>query len=101
YAALCQEQALIPIVEPEVLMDGSHSIERCEEVTGTVLHAVFRANQPIARAQTVEDYLLVWARASGSRAGGVTWSGREPWGRQAGLVPKGSLQQRGQPRECR
>jgi len=43
YAALCQEQDLVPIVEPEVLMDGSHSMGRCEEVTGTVLHAVFRA----------------------------------------------------------
>jgi fructose-bisphosphate aldolase, class I len=43
YAALCQEQDLVPIVEPEVLMDGSHSIERCEEVTGTVLHTVFSA----------------------------------------------------------
>jgi len=43
YAALCQEQDLVPIVEPEVLMDGSHSIERCEEVTGRVLHAVFNA----------------------------------------------------------
>jgi fructose-bisphosphate aldolase class I len=43
YAALCQEQHLVPIVEPEVLMDGSHEIERCEEVTGAVLHAVFRA----------------------------------------------------------
>jgi fructose-bisphosphate aldolase, class I len=43
YAALCQEQHLEPIVEPEVLMDGEHSIERCEEVTGTVLHAVFGA----------------------------------------------------------
>jgi fructose-bisphosphate aldolase, class I len=43
YAALCQEQDLVPIVEPEVLMDGSHSIERCEEVTGMVLHAVFDA----------------------------------------------------------
>jgi len=43
YAALCQEQHLVPIVEPEVLMDGSHSIERCEEVTGVVLHAVFHA----------------------------------------------------------
>jgi fructose-bisphosphate aldolase, class I len=40
YAALCQEQDFVPIVEPEVLMDGSHSIERCEEVTETVLHAV-------------------------------------------------------------
>jgi len=43
YAALCQEQNLVPIVEPEVLMDGSHSMERCEEVTGAVLHAVFSA----------------------------------------------------------
>jgi fructose-bisphosphate aldolase class I len=43
YASLCQEQELVPIVEPEVLMDGSHTIERCEEVTGTVLHAVFNA----------------------------------------------------------
>jgi fructose-bisphosphate aldolase, class I len=43
YASLCQEQELVPIVEPEVLMDGSHTIERCEEVTGVVLHAVFNA----------------------------------------------------------
>lgn len=43
YAALCQEQDIVPIVEPEVLMDGSHSIERCEEVTAAVLHAVFNA----------------------------------------------------------
>ena len=43
YAALCQEQRLVPIVEPEVLMDGSHAIERCEEVTGFVLHSVFHA----------------------------------------------------------
>jgi fructose-bisphosphate aldolase class I len=43
YAALCQEGGLVPIVEPEVLMDGSHTIERCEEVTGTVLRAVFAA----------------------------------------------------------
>ena len=43
YAALCQEQSIVPIVEPEVLMDGSHSIERCEEVTSLVLHTVFHA----------------------------------------------------------
>jgi fructose-bisphosphate aldolase, class I len=43
YAALCQEQQLVPIVEPEVLMDGAHTIERCDEVTGAVLHAVFHA----------------------------------------------------------
>ncbi len=43
YAALCQEQNIVPIVEPEVLMDGSHTIERCEDVTSWVLHAVFHA----------------------------------------------------------
>src|SRR5215217_3389223 len=43
YAALCQEQGIVPIVEPEVLMDGSHTIERCEDVTGRMLHAVFDA----------------------------------------------------------
>ena len=43
YAALCQEQELVPIVEPEVLMDGPHTIERCEEVTANVLHTVFAA----------------------------------------------------------
>ena len=43
YAALCQEAGLVPIVEPEVLMDGPHSIERCEEVTTMALHAVFQA----------------------------------------------------------
>jgi len=43
YAALCQEQGLVPIVEPEVLMDGSHTIERCEEVTSVVLHWLFHA----------------------------------------------------------
>ncbi len=41
YAALCQEQDIVPIVEPEVLMDGSHTLERCEQVTDTVLEAVF------------------------------------------------------------
>jgi len=41
YAALCQEQDIVPIVEPEVLMDGAHSLERCEEVTEMVLQKVF------------------------------------------------------------
>ncbi len=43
YAALCQEAGLVPIVEPEVLMDGNHTLERCAEVTTEVLHAVFNA----------------------------------------------------------
>lgn len=46
YAALCQEAGIVPIVEPEVLMDGepgTHSIDRCAEVTGHTLHHVFAA----------------------------------------------------------
>ena len=43
YAALCQEAGIVPIVEPEVLMDGSHTIERCAAVTATTLRAVFGA----------------------------------------------------------
>ena len=43
YASICQEQQLVPIVEPEVLMDGAHTIERSEQITGSVLHAVFDA----------------------------------------------------------
>jgi fructose-bisphosphate aldolase class I len=45
YAALCQEMGLVPIVEPEVLMDGSHSMQRCRDVTENVLGAVFTALQ--------------------------------------------------------
>jgi fructose-bisphosphate aldolase, class I len=41
YAALSQEAGIVPIVEPEVLMDGGHSLERCEEVTNVVLDSVF------------------------------------------------------------
>lgn len=41
YAALCQEAKIVPIVEPEVLMDGGHSIDRCAEVTEATLRALF------------------------------------------------------------
>jgi fructose-bisphosphate aldolase class I len=42
YAALCQEAKVVPIVEPEVLMDGDHEIDRCDEVTEFVLKTVFQ-----------------------------------------------------------
>jgi fructose-bisphosphate aldolase, class I len=41
YAALCQEAGLVPVVEPEVLMDGDHTLDRCCEVTEKVLRTVF------------------------------------------------------------
>jgi fructose-bisphosphate aldolase class I len=56
YAALCQEQELAPIVEPEVLMSGTHAIERCEDVTGDVLFAVF--NELIEQRVALEAMLL-------------------------------------------
>jgi fructose-bisphosphate aldolase class I len=43
YAALCQEAGLVPIVEPEVLMDGAHTLERCYEVTESTLASVYHA----------------------------------------------------------
>src|SRR3546814_1382827 len=43
YAALCQEQGLVPMVEPEVLMEGNHDIETCFEVTEVTLRALFDA----------------------------------------------------------
>ena len=42
YAALCQEAGLVPVVEPEVLMEGAHSLQTCSEVTERVLRAVFQ-----------------------------------------------------------
>ena len=43
YSALCQEASIVPIVEPEVLLDGDHTIERCEEETGKTLATLFNA----------------------------------------------------------
>lgn len=43
YAALCQKNGIVPIVEPEVLMDGDHTADRCFEVTETVLRSLFNA----------------------------------------------------------
>jgi len=43
YAAICQEAGVVPIVEPEVLMDGAHTMARCAEVSEAVLHEVFHA----------------------------------------------------------
>jgi fructose-bisphosphate aldolase class I len=43
YAALCQEASIVPIIEPEVLLDGDHTVERCEEVTEATLRATYAA----------------------------------------------------------
>ena len=56
YAALCHEAGLVPVVEPEVLMDGDHTLERCCEVTEEVLRTVF--NQLYTQRVTLEGMLL-------------------------------------------
>ena len=56
YAALCQEAGLVPIIEPEVLMDGAHTLERCQEVTQTVLRSVF--NQLTLQGVALEGIIL-------------------------------------------
>jgi fructose-bisphosphate aldolase class I len=56
YAALCQEAGLVPIVEPEVLMDGEHTLERCDEITEQVLRTVF--DQLCAQGVILEGMIL-------------------------------------------
>jgi fructose-bisphosphate aldolase class I len=56
YAALCQEAGFVPVVEPEVLMDGGHTLERCGEVTEEVLRTVF--NQLYTQRVMLEGMIL-------------------------------------------
>jgi fructose-bisphosphate aldolase class I len=56
YAALCQEAGLVPVVEPEALMDGDHTLERCRAVTEEVLRTVF--NQLYTQGVALEGMLL-------------------------------------------
>ncbi len=56
YAALCQAHGIVPIVEPEVLIDGDHTLERCAEVTEPVLQAVFDALQ---RHKVKLEYIIL------------------------------------------
>ncbi len=56
YAALCQEAGLVPIVEPEVLMDGDHTLQKCAEVTELVLRRVF--NQLYTQRVMLEGIIL-------------------------------------------
>jgi fructose-bisphosphate aldolase, class I len=56
YAALCQEAGLVPIVEPEVLMDGDHTLKRCFQVTEDVLRTVF--NQLYTQKVLIEGIIL-------------------------------------------
>lgn len=72
FAALSQEAGLVPIVEPEVLMDGNHTLARCEEVMGLTLQAVFtalRAHRVTLEALLLKTGMALPGKASSRQAG--------------------------------
>jgi len=72
YAALSQEQGLVPIVEPEVLMDGDHTIERCEEVTEATLKTVFmtlHAHRVVLERMLLKPNMVISAKQCPVQAG--------------------------------
>jgi len=71
YAALCQSEGIVPIVEPEVLMDGGHDIDRCVEVTTWVLKETFQAlffNRVALEGMVLKPNMAVPGKKSGQRA---------------------------------
>lgn len=71
YAALCQEQGIVPIVEPEVIMDGAHSMERSFEVTDAAQHALFHElhrQRVLLPGVLLKPNMVVPGYASGERA---------------------------------
>jgi fructose-bisphosphate aldolase class I len=71
YAAHCQEVGIVPIVEPEVLMDGAHSLERCEEVTGAVLETVFEqlaAHRIFLEGMVLKPNMVISGKKAAERA---------------------------------
>jgi fructose-bisphosphate aldolase class I len=71
YAALCQEQGLVPMVEPEVLMDGNHDIGTCYEVTEVVLRSLFDAlyqHNVMLEGTILKASMVVPGKDSGEKA---------------------------------
>lgn len=72
YAALCQEAGIVPIVEPEVLMDGDHSIQRCEDVTAAMLAVVFaeqKAHKVALEGIVLKPNMVISGSDASNRAG--------------------------------
>ncbi len=72
YAAICQEAGLVPIVEPEVLMDGDHTIERCEQVTEWTLNAVYEAlyiNRVSLEGSVLKPSMVISGKSCSRQAG--------------------------------
>src|SRR3954463_8324056 len=70
YAALCQQAQIVPIVEPEVLMDGDHDIDRCYEVTQRVLNKTFqelRVQRVALEGMILKPNMVVPGKKSPSR----------------------------------
>ena len=71
YAAICQEEGIVPIVEPEVLIDGDHTLERCYEVSEAVLHAVFNAlhrHRVLLEGMVLKPSMVIPGKANAQRA---------------------------------
>jgi fructose-bisphosphate aldolase, class I len=71
YAALCQENDIVPIVEPEVLMDGAHSIERCAQVSEQVLEVVFGAlfrHRVLFEGMVLKPNMVISGKKAANRA---------------------------------
>ena len=71
YAALCQNEGIVPIVEPEVLMDGGHTLDRCVEVTRWVLKETFQQlflNRVALEGMVLKPNMAVPGKKSGQRA---------------------------------
>jgi fructose-bisphosphate aldolase class I len=72
YAALCQEEGIVPIVEPEVLMDGEHDIDRCFEVTELLLKIVFEQlyfQRVALEGMVLKPNMVISGKKANSRAG--------------------------------
>ncbi len=72
YAAICQAAGLVPIVEPEVLMDTDHTIERCEEVTERTLNAVYEAlyvNRVVLEGAVLKPSMVISGKGCTKQAG--------------------------------
>jgi fructose-bisphosphate aldolase class I len=72
YAAICQEAGIVPIVEPEVLMDGDHTIDRCEEVTEWTLNALYDAlylNKVLLEGSVLKPSMVISGKSCAQQAG--------------------------------
>lgn len=71
YAAFCQEQDIVPIVEPEVLMDGVHDLEKCKEATARTLKAVFAkltAHKVVLEGMILKPNMVISGKESATQA---------------------------------